>query len=632
MSRRVVLAICLLVCPFAVTEAMLVWRLHSTLGVCDAVVMDDECHYWNEIATYQDVGFRGGYFVDAERPAPARWSHFGPHGPAFPVLYGSLARVFGWDAATGPLFNLGVLAAGMLAWLALVRPDVRSLAAVLFVLATFWPCPIYLPATLQETLHQAIAFVLAGLAHRAVNGSDSGARSFWPFILVTAAAAIFRVTWSLVLVPWAVIALQRGGRWTRVLVPAVCLAAIALLIAASRQLSAPYPNFLAAVFEIAGHSPAEQLNLLSGHAGFSFYELFLFHDRPLEALQRYQVVALIVLSAVAVLRPDGTGAGLRLAAAVVVACVALVLLQVEVPAGVLLTLAAVWRGRRLDRPGVVLGSVSLCGGLYVLHNDVLIAVQLGPYGLVALKVVLTGALLWLNRDAVKYVLLGLAHVLGLQDCRRPYLFVGLNLGLLLLAVVTLYDVLDWRDYRVVAPHLLLSLLMMAAGTARRWAVRVALVNLLFAPLFAPQFETSHRIRVDAKRTAEVVIDLRPYLVYDSAADSPWANTVLVPEVDLSNRVRVPAGVGVCWVVPFSGGGRLTLPADSPYFVAIQQVGADWLVLPPKSRYVFAAPGTVSRWPGCHLRLLKELRQGNLYRNLDEEKAPGRVLRPTQNGS
>jgi hypothetical protein len=416
------------------------------------------------------------------------------------------------------------------------------------------------------------------------------------------------------------------------LVPAVCLATIPLLIAASRQLNAPYPNFLAAVFEVAGHSPTEQLNLLSGHAGFSFYELFLFHDRPLEALQRYEVVALILLSTIAVLRPDGAGMGLRLSAAVVVACVVLVLLQVEVPAGFLLTLAAFWKGRRLDRLGVVLGSVCLCAVLYFVHSDVLIAVQLGPYFLVALKAALLGALLWLNRDVVKNVLLGLAYLLGLQDCRRPYMFAGLNLGLLLLAVVTLYDVLDWRDYRVVAPHLLLSLLVMATGPARRWAVRVALVNLLFAPLFAPQFETSHRIRVDAKRTAEVVIDLRPYLAYDPAADSPWANTLLVPEVDLSNRVRVPAGVGVCWVVPFSGGGRLTLPADSPYFVAIQHVGADWLALPPKSRYVFAAPGTVSRWRGCRLRLLKELRQGNLYLNVDEEKVSGPILRPTQYGS
>jgi hypothetical protein len=616
MSRRVVLAICLLVCPFVIVESMLVWRLNATLGVCDAVVMDDECHYWNEISTYQHVGFRGGYFVDSERIAPARWTHFGPHGPGFPVLYGSLARVFGWGTATGPLFNLAALAIAILAWLILVRPSAPTLAAVLLVVASFWPIPMYLPATLQESFHYAIAFVLAGLAHRFVNGSDPDTKSFWPFLLCTVIVSFLRVTWSIVLIPVALIALSGQKRRTRVIVPVMALAAIPALVLAFQRLCSPYPNFLAAMFAITGQSRVEQLKLLAEHASFSFYALFSLQDCPLEILQRYEVIALICLSALAVLRPRGAGSGLRIALAIGAISAGLLLVHGEVVAGVLLALTAAWRGRRFDRPVVVVGTALVAGMLVFLSSEVLFSILLGPYLLAAAKLATTTILLALNREVVDFVLDGLAALLGLRDDPRPYLFTGLNLGLLLFAVVTLYDVQDWRDYRVVAPHLLLSLLVMATGSARRWAVRAALVSLLFAPLFVPQFQTSHRIRVDAKRTAEVVIDLRPYLEYEADAGTPWANSLLVPEVDLSNRVRVPPGIGVCWAVPFAGGGRLTLSPDSAYFVAIQRVGDDWLELPPKSRYVFATPGKIGFWKGCHLQLLRETSKGNLYLNMD----------------
>src|SRR5262249_50566684 len=39
-----------------------------------------------------------------------------------------------------------------------------------------------------------------------------------------------------------------------------------------------------------------------------------------------------------------------------------------------------------------------------------------------------------------------------QDDLRPYLFAGLNLALVLAAVIVVYDLQYFRDYRVMAPH------------------------------------------------------------------------------------------------------------------------------------------------------------------------------------
>jgi hypothetical protein len=610
------LALGLLLTPFVVVQSLLLWRLHSTLEDCDAVVMDDECHYWNEIDTYRTVGWSGGYFVDAERTAPAAWTHFGPHGPAYPVLVGTFARVFGWGTASGPVFNLAAIGIGMLAWLVLVRPDAKHLAAALLLVATFWPFPLYVPATLQECLHYAIAFVLAGLAQRAVNGAGPTAGTFWPFLVVVALASLLRITWTLVLIPWILVALRGSGLSWKLLASVATVAVVAGVGMAWQRISSPYPNFLAAVFEVTGGSLPGQARLLWDHIRTSCAELFSFHDRPLETLQRYEVLTLIALSAIAILRPQGRLGGARVAATVFAVSAALVAVRGEMWAGMLLTVLAAARtlyGRPL---ATFVVSVLLAGVLYFLATDVLAAQLLGDFWLVALKFALTVVLFGLQRDLVAKLLLVLGQLLRLEDDLRPYLFVGLNLALLLVAVVTLYDVEDWRDYRVVAPHLLLSLLLLVSGSACRWAVCVAAVNLLFLPALAVQFETSHRIRVDHDRTRRVIIDLRKDLAYDPAARSPWANTVLVPEVDSSNRVRVPAGVGVCWVVPYGGGGRLTLPIDSPYFIDIQNVGEDWLALPPKSLYVFAKPYRIRAWKGCHFERIKELPQGNLYLNRD----------------
>jgi len=65
-------------------------------------------------------------------------------------------------------------------------------------------------------------------------------------------------------------------------------------------------------------------------------------------------------------------------------------------------------------------------------------------------------------------------------------FVLLNLAVVLGFVIVLYDVFDWRDYRVVAPHLLLALLVLVGCDVRGWMGGYATVGVLLAALVIRQ--------------------------------------------------------------------------------------------------------------------------------------------------
>src|SRR5271166_1469678 len=108
---RAVLILCFLLAPVAIVSLILAVCLQATLLDCYPY-LNDEVHYWNEVACFARAGFAGGYCVPNEQTAPASWTHFGPHGPGFPVVFGTLARIVGWHPASGPLFNAVVLALG----------------------------------------------------------------------------------------------------------------------------------------------------------------------------------------------------------------------------------------------------------------------------------------------------------------------------------------------------------------------------------------------------------------------------------------------------------------------------------------------------------------------------------------
>ncbi len=123
----------------------------------------------------------------------------------------------------------------------------------------------------------------------------------------------------------------------------------------------------------------------------------------------------------------------------------------------------------------------------------------------------------------------------------------LNLSLVVLLLLTLWHVGLWLDYRVVGPHVLLSLLLLAAcGRGRVVAVAV-LAGLLLTPSFLADYKvlatrqfTDEQARIDAFAT-----QTGSTLVYE-AQDDPWCNTILLPfrNAFLPESLAIPAGIGI----------------------------------------------------------------------------------------
>ncbi len=135
----------------------------------------------------------------------------------------------------------------------------------------------------------------------------------------------------------------------------------------------------------------------------------------------------------------------------------------------------------------------------------------------------------------------------------------LNLSPLFLLVVVLYDVGLWVDYRVVAPHLLLSLLLLAVCGRTRVVAVMVLAGLLLTPSFlaaykdlAPRQFTDEQARFD-----EFAAQTSGTLVYQAQSD-PWCNTVLL---QLQNAIvldllAIPAGFGTSFGLDLTSGSEL----------------------------------------------------------------------------
>jgi hypothetical protein len=203
-------------------------------------VINDAIDYWLEARAFAYAGLRGGYFTIDERPAPASFSHFGSHGPFFPILHGTLGRVFGWHTYSIPLFHLGFVTAALLLFARHVSLDRRGRALTALSLATFWPLLLFLPTSLQEGLHLAVAVFVATAFRSLLDGGDIS-RAMRASLLVTLSmATLMRPSWGLLLAP-AFVLLLGAADWRKQVVAALAgLGLWAALIAAFASVAAPF--------------------------------------------------------------------------------------------------------------------------------------------------------------------------------------------------------------------------------------------------------------------------------------------------------------------------------------------------------------------------------------------------------
>ena len=498
--------------PVASVSLLLALTCRGTLLDCVAI-WHDETMYWNEIAVFYGGGFDGGYTAANETIARAPWVHFAAHGPFYPAFMGLIARVTALTPTSIALVNVALCVAASCLWLAIVRPNTKQAWIAAFLVNTFWPLVAYLPSSMQEGLHYALAFAIAGVSTALIR-APKDFRWQLASLLVVVAAAQIRVTWGWILLPlaWVVLQPRTWLSWIGLLLGSGVL--IGGLYGEAIWLYAPFPNFMGDVLETLKHDPLGAVTMILKHAskGTGHY-LTPTRDNWLEVGLRYQVMLI-------------TGA----------ACY------------------HVWRGRRKA------------------NEPPAIADEPARQSLLAFG------------------------------------FVALNMLSILAFVIAFYDIFDWRDYRVVAPHLFVSLLVLVGIGAKEWLGGYAALAVLLGVAVVPQFREFHQERVayDQAQIAEFAQEIGQLIPFDPQAN-PWDNTVVL-HIDHINTPLVasfPPGIGIAPVL-------------------------DWKVqaMPPRSRYVLLQPKDLPHVTiPPHLKKIAATRLGDLYKRSDASDAvstnPGR---------
>lgn len=246
----------------AVVGTVLIGHFFTSTFRGAAAFGPDEVIYWRQIQAFATAGFETGYFTIHERPAPARFSRFGTHGPAFPVLYGAIARTTGWRPYSAPLVGVILIGIGLALWSFATRAaPALSLAAV----ATFWPLALVIPTTMQEPLHYAIATLAALMTWRVATRRAASVEAIgWTLLLC--ACGLLRPTWILLAVPLSVV-MTDGMAWKYRAIAIVAAFGLAgAVYAVFTWLASPYPESPAAIARNSAFVPVVLVQTFAARA------------------------------------------------------------------------------------------------------------------------------------------------------------------------------------------------------------------------------------------------------------------------------------------------------------------------------------------------------------------------------
>jgi hypothetical protein len=200
-------------------------------------------------------------------------------------------------------------------------------------------------------------------------------------------------------------------------------------------------------------------------------------------------------------------------------------------------------------------------------------------------------------ELVMLTLLALGSLLARRHAKQA-VFAVANVFVPLVMTMLVFDMGGFRDYRVVAPHLLLSLLVLLM-VDWRMVTPFVVANVVCVGIFFSAFEDFHQERLAINRDAIEATrqELSQYIQFHPAEDG-WSNTLLYPMFYPQHGLcALPRGIG------------LTLSLSNCQ--GLQTI---------KSRYVILTWGSK---PPPQLELLADTSLGPLYRNVDPASGPRR---------
>lgn len=266
----------------------------------------DEVTYWREINTYVDYGFGGGQYSNDELIAAFTSSHFGTHGPAFAITYGTIGKLIGWQGYTPVIINFSILALAILISVRTVRPNNKQLLVLLVLLVTWWPLQLYLTSNMQEALHSSAAILLAALFYRLFSDEKGRFRYTVYIALLLIFLVSFRYIWALLLFPAILFPMRPNLKsWVGAMVgTGVLLAAGAWFVT---TFYSPSPWFWTSLIETFMVSKSAALAEFQQHFVESLQNFVSFDKGlPLVIVLRYQVLGILIASGIRLIRPIST--------------------------------------------------------------------------------------------------------------------------------------------------------------------------------------------------------------------------------------------------------------------------------------------------------------------------------------
>lgn len=202
---------------------------------------DDSIVYWHQAATFAKVGFEGGYYTHNELLPTIEQIHFAYWGPIYPILYGVLGKIFGWGSLSILAFNLLFLTAALFIYLWVVRPNTLQVFLLFLFLLTSFTTLIYIPLAMQESLHNAIAIVMATIFFVLFKKEGVSYGQLIGVCCFIVFASLIRYSWALLLVPGLLFMANKLNPVTISTRLMIAGGSIILVIMLYDMMAAPYP-------------------------------------------------------------------------------------------------------------------------------------------------------------------------------------------------------------------------------------------------------------------------------------------------------------------------------------------------------------------------------------------------------
>lgn len=255
-------------------------------------IWSDEIINVHQAATFREAGFNGGYYTMYEKSPTVEFLHFYTYGPWLPIFYGTIGKLFGWQNITYLIINTALFTAAVVFFGLTVRLDKRRMVLTGVMLSTFWGFMVFYFTGMQETVHHTLAVLLAAIFYRVL---EDRSQLNWRWrvagLLVIALAALLRISWAILFIPFWALSLPKRWYW---LLFALGISALMtyLLLTFAGATSAPGNNSVFWIIDSFRFSFETGVNAFFETLSRNSQKFFDTGKKPLDVVQSLQMVLL----------------------------------------------------------------------------------------------------------------------------------------------------------------------------------------------------------------------------------------------------------------------------------------------------------------------------------------------------